>query len=187
MLVNSFTKRLSLHVEEGPAGQTWLEFEALQEILRLDQSDLAAVFLEHGSDYRLVFDRVQRAGRVSHLASNLEKFDSSFQDLDLERVQGLAALRAPFLPFSWDLADGCIGTAWDVTNDTIVANTAILANLAVLIFELGEYLCVMVSDDDAGRVQSVHLMRQHEGALGVGVVGHNEPCVSLLLSVVALA
>ena len=49
-LVDRLTVRLFLHVEEGPAGETWLESEALQFLCGVDQSDLSGEFLEDGSD-----------------------------------------------------------------------------------------------------------------------------------------
>ena len=89
-------------------------------------------------------------------------------------MQRLAAPGAPLLPLSWDLTDGCVRAARNIANYTIITYTSIFTNLAVLVFEFGEVLSIMVGNDYICRVETIHLMSQHEGSLRVGIVSYDK-------------
>ena len=151
-LVDSIAVRLLLHVEERPAGDTLLESEAAQSILRLQKSDFAWVLLKNCSDDRLVLNRVQRTGRVGYLSANFKELDAALKDLNLKLMQGLAPFSVPLLPLGGNLTDSGVRAARNVRDDTIVANPTVFTNFAVLVKQLWENLSIVVGDDDVGGI-----------------------------------
>ena len=61
LLVYRFAHLFGLHVQEWPACQTWLESEAIQRVLGIDEADFTLELLQSGGYDRLVFYWVQRA------------------------------------------------------------------------------------------------------------------------------
>ena len=96
-------------------------------------------------------------------------------------MQRLSTFSVPFLPLCRYFTDCGVGAARHIADDTIVADASILANLTVLVAQLGEHLRIMIGNDDAGGVQPIHLMGQHEGPLGGRIIGHNKALGLLLV------
>ena len=161
-----------LHGHDFPVSETRHESE-VGHLLRIDYFNAVAEFLEGRSNDRLILDRVQRTGTVSHFSAHFEQLDSSLQNDTLNRVQRGTVLGVPALPFLGNLANGCVTAAGHIT-DNPVEKDARIGAINIRIGEGGEVLGHVVDDHDVGRVQAIHLMRQHEGTFGVGVVRHNE-------------
>lgn len=89
-------------------------------------------------------------------------------------MKRLAILGIPLAPLLRNLPDGCIRTARDVADDSIVVDSHIVSFLEVSVLEFREELSEVVGDDDVGSVKPVHLMSQHEGSFRVSVVGDHD-------------
>ena len=89
-------------------------------------------------------------------------------------MKRLAILGIPLGPLLRNLSDGCVRTARDIADDSIVANSHIVSFLEVSVLEFREELSEVVGDDDVGSVKPVHLMSQHEGSFRVSVVGDHD-------------
>jgi hypothetical protein len=90
-------------------------------------------------------------------------------------MQRLAVLRVPLLPLGWNLANGRIGAAWHITQNSVEAHSLVLPYGAVFVLQFWELLGHMIDDDYIGSVQSIHLVRKHESSLWIGIIGHYKP------------
>lgn len=113
----SVATRLHLLSQHSPLFEALAELEPGQ--FDLDQLDVAREFLQCGGDDSLIFNGVERAGRVGDSPADFKQLEALEQDSLLEHVQGCSVLRCPFVPFLRDLTDRCVRTARHITNDTI--------------------------------------------------------------------
>ena len=139
-----------LHVHKFPLGHSLRELESLHCFLRRQESNFARILFQNGGNDSLIFDWIQRAGWVRHFATNFQKFNSSIQNLNLQRMERLTVFGTPFGPFCWNFSYCSIRTARHITYDSIVSNPTIFTNFTIFVAKLRENLSLMICDDNIG-------------------------------------
>ena len=71
------------------------------------------------SNNRLIFYRVESAGRVHQASANLQHLAGMQGDAQLQRMEAIAIAWGPAPPDVRSLANGAITTTWYVTQDAI--------------------------------------------------------------------